>query len=114
VPTKALLAPEYLAGRAGLIRRDQAIDQAQPGRVNDPLTVGQASQRQSEPLSTTHMIAVDDGGNVVSFTSSIESAFGAHLMVDGFLLNNELTDFSFRPADKGRAMANRVEGGKRP
>jgi gamma-glutamyltranspeptidase/glutathione hydrolase len=114
VPTKSLLTPDYLAGRAGLIRRDQAIGQAQPGRVNDPLTVGQASQKQFEPLSTSHLIAVDDGGNVVSFTSSIESAFGAHLMVDGFLLNNELTDFSFKPADKGRAVANRVEPGKRP
>ncbi len=114
VPTRSLLAQDYLAGRAGLIRRDQAIDQAQPGRVNDPLTVGQASQKQFEPLSTSHLIAVDDSGNVVSFTSSIESAFGSHLMVDGFMLNNELTDFSFRPVDKGRAVANRVEPGKRP
>ncbi len=114
VPTQALLTPDYLAGRAGQIRRNQAMDTAQPGRVNDPLTVGQASQAQFEPLSTSHLIAVDDGGNVVSFTSSIESPFGSHLMVDGFLLNNQLTDFSFRPADKGRAVANRVEPSKRP
>jgi gamma-glutamyltranspeptidase/glutathione hydrolase len=114
VPLRALLAPEYLAGRAGQIHRDQAIDVARPGRINDPLTVGQASQHQFEPLSTSHLVVVDDSGNIVSFTSSIESAFGAHLMVDGFVLNNELTDFSFRPADKGRSVANRVEGGKRP
>ncbi|MDY0881649.1 gamma-glutamyltransferase [Dongia soli] len=114
VPVRALLAPEYLAGRAGQIHLNQAMDVAQPGRISDPLTVGQASEHQFEPLSTSHLVVVDDSGNIVSFTSSIESAFGAHLMVDGFVLNNELTDFSFRPADKGRAVANRVEGGKRP
>jgi len=59
-------------------------------------------------------VVVDDAGNVVSFTASIESAFGSHIMVDGFMLNNELTDFAFKPTDHGRFVANRVEGGKRP
>src|SRR5690606_28234969 len=63
---------------------------------------------------TSHISIVDAEGNAVSMTSSIESAFGARLMVGGFLLNNQLTDFSFRPEHEGHAVANRVEPGKRP
>jgi gamma-glutamyltranspeptidase/glutathione hydrolase len=114
VPTEGLIATDYLTARAGLIRTDQVIEKAEPGRVDVSMSLGAASQNQFEPLSTSHLVVVDDTGNVVSFTSSIESAFGAHLMVDGFLLNNELTDFSFKPADQGRFVANRVEGNKRP
>ncbi|HEX9448614.1 MAG TPA: gamma-glutamyltransferase family protein, partial [Dongiaceae bacterium] len=114
VPTQALIAPDYLAARANLIRPDQVIEKATPGHVDISASLAQASQQQSEPLSTSHLVVVDDAGNVVSFTSSIESAFGSHLLVDGFLLNNELTDFSFKPADQGRFVANRVAAGKRP
>jgi gamma-glutamyltranspeptidase/glutathione hydrolase len=114
VPTQALIAADYLGSRAGLIRSDKVIEKAEPGRVDIAASVAQASQHQVEPLSTSHLVVVDDAGNTVSFTSSIESAFGSHLLVDGFLLNNELTDFSFRPADQGRFLANRVEAGKRP
>jgi gamma-glutamyltranspeptidase/glutathione hydrolase len=114
VPTAALIAPAYIAGRAGLIRRDQVIKKAEPGLVDESLFLGQASQHQFEPVSTSHLVAVDDAGNVVSFTTSIESIFGSHILVDGFMLNNELTDFSFKSADQGRFLANRVEGGKRP
>ena len=64
--------------------------------------------------STSHLVVVDDAGDVVTMTASIESAFGSHLMVRGFLLNNELTDFSFVPEVDGRLVANRVEPGKRP
>ena len=61
------------------------------------------------------MSIIDDEGNVVSMTASIESAFGSHLWAAGFLLNNELTDFSFAPVDaNGTAIANAVAGGKRP
>jgi gamma-glutamyltranspeptidase/glutathione hydrolase len=67
-----------------------------------------------EPLSTSHMVIIDRDGNAVSFTTTIEGAFGAHIMAGGFLLNNELTDFAFAPAAKGRPAANRVEAGKRP
>ena len=64
---------------------------------------------------TTHLSVVDGRGQAVSLTSSIESSFGARLMVGGFVLNNQLTDFSFIPRDaRGRAVANRVEPGKRP
>jgi len=68
-----------------------------------------------ERPGTSHISIVDDGGNALALTTTIESAFGSQLMVDGFLLNNQLTDFSFRPRDAtGTPVANRVEGGKRP
>lgn len=114
MPTSALVAPDYLASRAGLISHDHVMGKAEPGRADISATLGLASQSQFEPVSTSHLVVVDDAGNVVSFTSSIESAFGAHILVDGFMLNNELTDFSFKPVDQGRFIANRVEGGKRP
>jgi gamma-glutamyltranspeptidase/glutathione hydrolase len=63
---------------------------------------------------TSHFVAVDRWGNVASETSTIESAFGSGLMVNGYYLNNELTDFSFVPVVNGCPVANRVEGGKRP
>jgi gamma-glutamyltranspeptidase/glutathione hydrolase len=63
---------------------------------------------------TSHFVTVDKWGDVVSETSTIESAFGSGLMVNGYYLNNELTDFSFMPAKNGCPVANRVEGGKRP
>jgi gamma-glutamyltranspeptidase/glutathione hydrolase len=63
---------------------------------------------------TSHFVAVDRWGDVASYTSTIESAFGSGLMVNGYYLNNELTDFSFLPEKDGRPVANRVEGGKRP
>jgi gamma-glutamyltranspeptidase/glutathione hydrolase len=114
VPTAALLSADYIAGRAGLIRPGQVMEKAEPGRVDESMTTGQASQSQFEPVSTSHLVVVDNAGNVVSFTTSIESAFGSHILVDGFMLNNELTDFSFKSVDQGRFIANRVEGGKRP
>jgi gamma-glutamyltranspeptidase/glutathione hydrolase len=64
--------------------------------------------------ATSHFSIIDADGNAVSMTSSIESAFGAHLMASGFLLNNQLTDFSFTAQEDGAPVANRVEGGKRP
>ena len=67
-----------------------------------------------EQPATTHFVIVDDEGNIASVTSTIESAFGSRLMAAGFLLNNQLTDFSFRPDADGEAVANRVEPGKRP
>ena len=67
-----------------------------------------------EPRSTTHLSIVDRDGNIVSMTSSIENAFGSRLLVRGFLLNNQLTDFSFVPQHDGRPVANRLQPGKRP
>src|SRR5690606_16504778 len=65
--------------------------------------------------STSHIVAVDADGDVASMTTTIESAFGSKIFVRGFLLNNQLTDFSHVPVDeRGRPVANRIEGGKRP
>jgi gamma-glutamyltranspeptidase/glutathione hydrolase len=90
------------------------MDKAEPGEP--PGREARLWGRDASPElpSTSHLVAVDARGNAVSMTTTIEDAFGARLMVDGFLLNNELTDFSFQPADGGKPVANRVEGGKRP
>ena len=114
VPTAKLLEASYLKARAGQIRGDRTLGEARPGKFTDPMIVAQASQRQLEPVSTTHFVIVDSAGDIVSMTSSIEMGFGSHRMVGGFLLNNELTDFSFLPAAGGRLVANRIEPGKRP
>ncbi len=65
-------------------------------------------------ISTSQIVAVDDQGSAVSMTTTVESSFGSHLMVEGFMLNNQLTDFSFIPSENGKPVANRVEPGKRP
>ncbi|WP_374652472.1 gamma-glutamyltransferase [Dongia sp.] len=116
VPVERLLAPEYLASRAGEINPARAMGEAKPGRPADAALLGDAVPVSGlpEPPSTSHMVAIDREGNAVSFTTTIEGAFGSHVMVDGFLLNNELTDFAFAPASRGRPAANRVEAGKRP
>ena len=116
VPVERLLAPEYLAARAAEINPGKSMGEAKPGRPADAALLGRMPSPPllPEPLSTSHMVIVDRDGNAVSFTTTIEGAFGAHIMAGGFLLNNELTDFAFAPAAKGRPAANRVEAGKRP
>lgn len=114
VPVDALTNPAYLRMRAELISPEASMGVAVPG---DP--VGRrailAPDNAMEIPSTTHISIVDEEGNVVSMTSSVESAFGSKIMVHGFLLNNQLTDFSLLSADElGRPIANRVEPGKRP
>src|SRR5690606_3206900 len=114
VPTQAMLAPAYLARRAALVRPDRSMGTALPG---DPagLLASRARDDALELPSTTHVSVVDAQGNVVSVTNTIESAFGSKILVRGFLLNNELTDFSLSFKDpEGRLVANRVQGGKRP
>ncbi|WP_299623652.1 gamma-glutamyltransferase [Pelagibius sp.] len=110
VPLEALLDPQYLKERAALISPERSLGKAQPGLASQQAH----SPAQLNPPSTSHLSVVDQEGNAVSMTASIESAFGSRLMARGFLLNNELTDFSFRPAVEGRAVANRVQAGKRP
>ena len=110
-----LLNDTYLAQRAKLIRPRRVLRQVVPG--NPPAVraslYGRDDTRESN--GTTHISIVDADGNAVSMTSTIESAFGSGVWAGGFLLNNELTDFSFRPVDvQGRAIANRVEALKRP
>ncbi len=107
-----LLDPDYMARRAALIEPGRMLAEVEPGQPP-----GAEDWRQDESLelpSTSHFVIVDADGNVVSMTSTIENAFGSRLMVGGFLLNNELTDFSFVPEKDGKPVANRVEGGKRP
>jgi gamma-glutamyltranspeptidase/glutathione hydrolase len=114
MPIAGLLDPTYLMLRAQALDFDASMGKARAG--NPPWRDARvlAPQDQPEPGGTTHVSIVDAAGNAVSFTSSIETGFGSRLMVGGFLLNNQLTDFSFRPMAGGRPVANRVEPGKRP
>ncbi|WP_420558412.1 gamma-glutamyltransferase [Roseovarius sp.] len=114
VPVKGLLAPGYLAGRAELLNRDTALPDVSPGEPEFDHALDLADDASIEFPSTSHISIVDRFGNVASMTTTIENAFGSRLMVRGFLLNNELTDFSFRSHEDGRPIANRVEPGKRP
>ncbi|NVH60824.1 gamma-glutamyltransferase [Pseudomonas simiae] len=112
VPVAGLVAPDYLAKRAALIgARSMGI--AKPG-VPAGIQVAYAPDRSPLRISTSQVVAVDDLGGAVSMTTTVEAAFGAHVMVQGFLLNNQMTDFSFIPEENGQPVANRVEPGKRP
>ncbi len=113
VPTDGLLDPAYLAERAKLIRRDRALPHAEAGEPPGADLSWKPSTSPERP-STSHFSIVDADGNVASMTTSIEAAFGSHIMVRGFLLNNQLTDFSFRPERDGREVANAPGPGKRP
>jgi len=109
---KALLSPAYLQQRAALIG-ERSVGKAQPGTPTLP-AVSRADDRSPELPSTSHISVIDSYGNAIAMTTTIENGFGAQLMVHGFLLNNELTDFSFVPSENGVPVANRVQGGKRP
>ena len=110
VPLDRLLSQSYLQRRAGLIDPERSLGEAEPGFARDLA----AMPDQPGGRSTSHYAIVDADGNAVSSTASVEQAFGSRLMVRGFMLNNQLTDFSFRPEEDGKPVANRVEPGKRP
>ncbi|MFV0382822.1 gamma-glutamyltransferase [Paracoccus sp. (in: a-proteobacteria)] len=115
MPTEGLITPDYLAGRGKLLAGDDALPEVSAGSPgwSHALLWGQDSAL--ELPSTSHISIVDADGNVLSMTTTIENGFGARLMSHGFLLNNELTDFSFETHDDaGYPIANRVEPGKRP
>jgi gamma-glutamyltranspeptidase/glutathione hydrolase len=115
VPLPGLLDPAYLTARAQAIRLDATMPKAtagNPPRREAALLL--APDETDERPGTSHFTIVDAEGDVVSMTTTIENGFGSRVMVGGFLLNNELTDFSFAPSSNGRPVANRVEGGKRP
>ena len=114
VPVKGLLDGIYLDQRAALINPMIANGAATPGLPPGAQASFFADDDSAELLSTTHISIFDRYGNVASMTSSIEFAFGSALMVRGFLLNNQLTDFSFTSVRDGFPVANRVEPGKRP
>lgn len=115
VPTAALINPQYLRLRAGLIATDRAMAEVPYG---DPLSLRASAghAEDSEPVreGTSHLSLVDAEGNVVLFTSSIEKPFGNRMMTEGFLLNNQLTDFTFAAAADFGPHPNAVAAGKRP
>ncbi|GAB25348.1 gamma-glutamyl transpeptidase [Gordonia polyisoprenivorans NBRC 16320 = JCM 10675] len=106
-----MLDPAYLKGRAALIRPNTSLGEAQPGNLGDvPLGSYPGTEH-----GTSHITVADRYGNVATMTTTVESAFGSFHMVDGFILNNQLTDFSAEPRDaSGALLANRVSPGKRP
>ncbi len=115
VPTAGLVDPAYLASRAALVGPGPLAPGLAPAGV--PAGAGGAATTDVSPPrfgGTSHVSIADRFGNVVSMTTTVESGFGNNRMVSGFLLNNELTDFSFDPGPAGAPVANRVEGGKRP
>jgi gamma-glutamyltranspeptidase/glutathione hydrolase len=113
VPVKGLLDPAYLAERRALIEPGAVMADAPAGT---PPGAPQAYRTvvPSEIPATSHFSIVDRWGGTLAMTTSVESAFGSRMMVDGFLLNNQLTDFSFAPHQDGAPVANRVEARKRP
>ena len=114
MPTKGLVDPGYLAERGKLLAGDDALPEVTPGNPAFDHAQNWADDVSLELPSTSHFVVVDAAGNVASMTTTIENGFGSRLMVRGFLLNNELTDFSFETHVDGVPIANRVEPGKRP
>ena len=113
-PLARLLAPTYVEARSRLIHADRSLGIASPGPIASRGGVQYGQDSTLELESTSHLSVVDAQGNIVALTASIESAFGSRIAVRGFLLNNELTDFSYVPSIDGVPAANRVEPGKRP
>ncbi|HYE00687.1 MAG TPA: gamma-glutamyltransferase [Alphaproteobacteria bacterium] len=114
VPVKGLIDRGYIESRAELIDPAKSMGKAEPG--DPPFKEARLWGRDDSPEfpGTSHISIVDGAGNAVSMTTTIEDGFGARLMVRGFLLNNELTDFAFTPEEGGKPVANRVQPGKRP
>lgn len=102
----------YLAKRSALIG-DKSMGVAEAG-IPPGINTVLAPDRSPLRISTSQIAAVDDQGGAISMTTSVEAAFGSHVMVKGFVLNNQLTDFSFIPSENGKLVANRIEPGKRP
>ena len=113
VPSEGMLDTNYLADRATLIDATKDMGLATPG-VPPEASQSQGPDSRVKGTGTSHVSIVDSSGNAVSLTSSIEAPFGNGVMVRGYFLNNELTDFSFAAEAEGTPIANRVQGGKRP
>jgi gamma-glutamyltranspeptidase / glutathione hydrolase len=113
VPVAGLVDRGYLAQRSALIDPAARLAKVEAGvPPGAPLARGDGPEEPEQ--GTTHFAVVDAAGNAVSYTSTIEGAFGSGLFFGGFYLNNELTDFTLTPEADGKPVANRVEGGKRP
>jgi gamma-glutamyltranspeptidase/glutathione hydrolase len=113
VPVEGLVDQAYIARRAALIAPDSTLAKAEAG-VPPAAPLARAVGQQEPENGTTHFSVADAIGNAVSYTSTVEGAFGSGLFFGGFYLNNELTDFTLTPEEDGKPVANRVEGGKRP
>jgi gamma-glutamyltranspeptidase/glutathione hydrolase len=112
VPVQGLTDPAYIAARSALISAGGRIAKAEAGMPdNAPPRIAAAD---NEVAGTTSFAVADAAGNVVTWTSTVEKTFGSGLVSNGFVLNNELTDFNFAPEDQGELTANRVQPGKRP
>ncbi|WP_435234982.1 gamma-glutamyltransferase [Psychromonas sp. PT13] len=111
---EGLLDPEYLAERAKLIQPGKALTEVSPGEPRWERKIKQSDDQSIELPNTTHIVITDKAGNTISFTSTVENGFGSRVMSNGFILNNEMTDFSFASYKDGYPIANRVEPGKRP
>lgn len=111
---EGLLNSNYLSDRASLIDPAASMGKAEAGSPPWDEAQLRSPDTQLERPGTSHFVIADRYGNRVSITTTIETGFGSRVMTGGFLLNNELTDFSFAPERDGKPVANRVEGGKRP
>lgn len=114
VPVAGMIDRAYLTQRSALIDPAKSIPHVTAGTPPGAEKLVRADPVMADEHGTSHFVAVDRAGNAVSYTSTIESPFGSGLMVGGYYLNNELTDFDMNPELDGRQVANRVEGGKRP
>lgn len=113
VPVEELVDADYLTARGSLISATSRMEDVSHGTFSS-LALTPPDGDEPAEAGTSHFVAVDDTGTAVSYTSTIEGAFGSGMSYGGFFLNNELTDFSFTPEEDGRKIANRVAGGKRP
>ncbi len=114
MPTEGLISKTYLTERSKLLDGQTALESVSAGEPEWDHAMLWADDESLELTSTSHFSIVDTEGNAVSMTTTIENGFGSRLMSGGFLLNNELTDFSFSTHNDGVPIANRVEPGKRP
>ncbi len=113
VPVKGLLSDTYLQTRRALISQDVSGAPFEAGNPSQKALLLNPNEAIELP-STSHFSIIDGNGNAVSITTSVENVFGSRLMAGGFILNNQLTDFSFRPEKEGKLINNRIEPGKRP
>ncbi|MDB1125455.1 gamma-glutamyltransferase [Vibrio algarum] len=111
---EGLLDPDYLASRSWLIKKGKALESVNAGEPPWEGKIALADDQSIELPSTTHLVIVDKESNIISMTSTVENGFGSRVMSNGFILNNELTDFSFATYKNGYPIANRLEPGKRP
>ncbi len=117
VPSQGLLGPKYLASRSRVLSLERIVDRAaiKPGRpAGATLILQQLSNPDRARPGTAHISLIDDRGNALAMSTTVEGPFGSRLMAGGFVLNNQLTDFTFEPTTDGRRTANAPEAGKRP